>query len=113
MRERFVGSHAEGFDDLQGMAGFQPLFFYASAELRCLMSVQLHEVEVEGFEPFLYIPDFRVDENAYATASLRQIVGEAAYVAAGALPADEPHHVRREGFHLADVVRVAHAAYFN
>jgi hypothetical protein len=43
----------------------------------------LHEVEVEGFEPFLYIPDFRVDENAYATASLRQIVGEAAYVAAG------------------------------
>lgn len=56
------------------MAGFQPLFFYASAELRCLMSVQLHEVEVEGFEPFLYIPDFRVDENAYATASLRQIV---------------------------------------
>ena len=83
-RERFVGSHAEGFDDLRGMAGFQPLFFYASAELRCLMPVQLHEVEAEGFYPFLYIPDFRVDENAYATASLRQIVGEAAYVAAGA-----------------------------
>ncbi len=39
MRERFVGSHAEGFDDLQGTAGFQPLFFYASAELRCLMPV--------------------------------------------------------------------------
>ena len=77
------------------------------------MPVQLHEVEAEGFEPFLYIPDFRVDENAYATASLRQIVGEAAYVAAGTLPTDEPHHVRHEGFHLADVVRVAHAAYFN
>ena len=108
-----VGGDGDGnhLDDLDVLidAGTKLL-----AVVGCFISMQLDEVETEGFDTGEDILYRFVDECTNMFAMLRQISGHFADEAWRMGIEDESHPIDTcQGIHLSDVVRVAHSADFH